>query len=56
LLCYRLVDFENKAAALQAEISKLEDEKSAATEKDQLSEVKISELALKLDEIAQVLN
>jgi hypothetical protein len=54
-LCCRLVDFENKAAALQAEISKLEEEKTAATEKDQLSVLKISELALKLDEIAQVL-
>lgn len=55
MLCYRLVDFENKAAALQAEISKLEEEKTAATEKDQLSVVKISELSLKLDEISQVL-
>jgi hypothetical protein len=38
----------------QAEIAKLEEEKSAAFEKDQINEVKISELALKLDEIAKV--
>jgi hypothetical protein len=56
LLHYRILDFENKAAALQAEIAKLEEEKSVAIKKDQLSVVKISELALKLDEIAQVLN
>jgi transposase len=42
--------------ALQAEITKLEEEKSAAVEKDQLNGMKISELAQKLDEIAQVLN